>query len=102
MRERRGVKYDLHRVFYVLLGYYARPRATTPRPRAFARAFGSSGYEYRISNCGRLKQPANLSVIFHSRPGLFFLPFFKMTICRTTVALARERDVTSRAERRPG
>lgn len=56
-----------------------------PPPRCrFCRAFGSSGYEYLYPTvANRLKQPTNLSAIFH-RPFpspsflffFFFLPFF--------------------------
>jgi len=74
-----------HFVLYVLL---ARVRALIPRARA--RAFGSSDYEYRISDCGRLEQAANLSAIFHPhRPAALapFYPFYssfpEMAVYRT-------------------
>lgn len=59
-----------------------------PPPRCrFYRAFGSSGYEYLYPTvANRLKQPTNLSAIFHRLPfplvpvvfvsPFFFLPFF--------------------------
>jgi len=77
--------------FRILCFISLRVRAVIPptHPPA-ARAFGSSGYEYRISDCGRLEQAANLSAIFHPhRPAALapFYPFYssfpEMAVYRT-------------------
>lgn len=92
MHRRRGaVKYTTYiPYFYVLL------QLLFASPISRASHSGSSGYEYRISKCDRLKQPANLSVIFHRRrPPRSLFPK-RLFIAR---AIARARDITSRGPR---
>lgn len=71
------MKCSLHPVFYVLLGFSLPRRILLLLPSIRVKWLWIS-----VSNCGRLKQPANLSAIFHrlSPPFLYFLssslPFF--------------------------
>jgi len=60
----------------------------------FARAFGSNGYEYRISKCDRLKQPICPSYFIAT--ALFPLFPKRPFIARV---IARARDITSRGTR---
>lgn len=63
------MKCSLHPVFYVLLGCSRRAGCFHPCIRV-------KWLWISVSNCGRLKQPTNLSAIFHRLPGAVLFCFF--------------------------
>lgn len=90
-RSSRGgvMKCSLHPVFYVLLG------CSLPRVRLSSPCIRVKWLWISVSNCGRLKQPTNLSAIFHRPPDdrAFFRPPSLLVFSNPSVYRVPPRDV---------